>query len=943
MEASATGNGGASRSNHDYLPRSNPVSFSHSLSIKLDEHNYLPWKHQVLASIKGSRLQMFLDATRIPPEFLSTDDEINTVNSAYEDWEQQDNLLEALSEYYTALNSANIGLYKTQLRNTKMTGSLNDYLLKIKGIIDLLATIGHKQSSQDHIEAIFNGLPPEYDVFATSVTTRKESYSVAEIEALLMVQSVRIEKNTKALDINKSEANLAHTKSAQGNFANRNYLSNSQMPSGYSRGTPYRYYISFVDAYSRYTWIYMLRTRDEALPTFTKFKTQVELQLGHQIKTLQSDWGGEFGSFTNLLEQCGIVHRLACPHTDEQNGVVERKHRHVVETGLTLLAHAFLPLTFWDEAFRTATFLINRMPTAVIQHITPLQKLFHSPLDYSLLKIFGCLCYPNLRPYNKNKMQYRSTPCVFLGYSMSHKGYKCMSKDKRIYISRDVIFNEFQFPYAESHKRSIDTHFHVHTPGLPPLSSLLHTQNLPPDSPMPQSPAQSTDSTPTISPSPNHTALISSSQLDDITPGLPILPATSSHPMITRIKAGIRKPKAFFASCTPRTVKAALQMPKWNGAMTQEFKALTNNNTWILVRLPPNRKPIGWKWVLRVKHNKDGSVERFKARLVAKGFHQQAGFDFDETFSHVVKPITIRVVLTIAVTRGWSIRKLDVNNAFLNGELQEEIYMQQPPGFVSKEHPDYVCKLNKAIYGLKQAPRAWFEKLSTVLINMGFHSSQADHSLFIKVTTTYCIYILVYVDDILIMGNNANVVNSTISGLNETFALKDLGLVCQFMQTPLQQHWMAVKRILRYIAGTLDYGLHLQPAPDFSIEASCDADWAANPDDRRSTTGYCIYLGGNLVAWNIPTVWCDNQSIVLLAANPVLHARTKHIEIDLYFVRDKVLQHQLQVRHVPAAAQIADCLTKPVSNSKFPDLRSKLTVVSQHTLSLKGAVKGCDN
>uniref|UniRef100_A0A803Q0C6 Retrovirus-related Pol polyprotein from transposon TNT 1-94 n=1 Tax=Cannabis sativa TaxID=3483 RepID=A0A803Q0C6_CANSA len=245
------------------LPRSYPISFNHSLSIKLDENNFLPWKHQVLASIKGSRLQKFLDDTRAPEKFLTeADQRSNIVNSEFEDWEQQDNLLvswllssmsekttnrmigcdtttqiwENLTEYYTALNAANVGLYKTQLRNTKMTGSLSDNLLKIKGIVDQLATIGHTQTTQDHIETIFNGLPPEYDVFVTSITTRKETYTVAEVEALLMAQSVRIEKNAKSLDISKAEVNLSQTRYSGPNNYGRTPYHASTAPPGFTNG-----------------------------------------------------------------------------------------------------------------------------------------------------------------------------------------------------------------------------------------------------------------------------------------------------------------------------------------------------------------------------------------------------------------------------------------------------------------------------------------------------------------------------------------------------------------------------------------------------------------------------------------------------------------------------------------------------------------------------------
>ncbi|MCI27024.1 retrovirus-related Pol polyprotein from transposon TNT 1-94, partial [Trifolium medium] len=167
------------------------------------------------------------------------------------------------------------------------------------------------------------------------------------------------------------------------------------------------------------------------------------------------------------------------------------------------------------------------------------------------------------------------------------------------------------------------------------------------------------------------------------------------------------------------------------------------------VSLPPHRQAIGCKWVFRVKENPDGSVNRYKARLVAKGFHQRQGFDFTETFSPVVKPVTIRIILTIAITHHWSIQQLDVNNAFLNGILDEEVYMTQPQGF-DNGNPSQVCKLNKALYGLKQAPRQWFERLQTTLLQLGFKSSKCDPSLFTFTNQGSTLYLLVYVDDIII-------------------------------------------------------------------------------------------------------------------------------------------------------------------------------------------------
>lgn len=211
----------------------------------------------------------------------------------------------------------------------------------------------------------------------------------------------------------------------------------------------FSYYISFVDAFSRFTWIYLLKSKAEALSIFKQFKTLVELQLGHPIKAVQSDWGGEFRPFSKFLTELGIVHRVICPHTHHQNGVVERKHRHIVDLGLTLLSQASLPLTYWDFAFSTAVYLVNRLPFVSIQSQVPYCLLFKSMPDYKFLKVFGCACFPLLRPYNAHKLEFRSHECLFLGYSASHKGYKCLSPSGRLYISKDVLFNESRFPYLE--------------------------------------------------------------------------------------------------------------------------------------------------------------------------------------------------------------------------------------------------------------------------------------------------------------------------------------------------------------------------------------------------------------------------------------------------------------------------------------------------------------
>jgi hypothetical protein len=215
--------------------------------------------------------------------------------------------------------------------------------------------------------------------------------------------------------------------------------------------------------------------------------------------------------------------------------------------------------------------------------------------------------------------------------------------------------------------------------------------------------------------------------------------------------------------------------------MNLEFDALLQNQTWTLVPSHPSQNIIGCKWVFRVKRKADGSVERHKARLVAKGFHQQAGVDYDETYSPVIKPTTVRTVLFIAISSGWSLRQIDIQNAFLHGNLSEEVFMSQPPGYNHPLYPNHVCKLQKAIYGLKQAPRAGFSRLSTKLLELGFHGSRSDSSLFIYKTKFLIIYILIYVDDIIITSSKPAAIDDLLHSLTHDFAVKDLGTLNFFL------------------------------------------------------------------------------------------------------------------------------------------------------------------
>jgi hypothetical protein len=268
------------------------------------------------------------------------------------------------------------------------------------------------------------------------------------------------------------------------------------------------------------------------------------------------------------------------------------------------------------------------------------------------------------------------------------------------------------------------------------------------------------------------------------------------HHMTTRSQRGITKPNPKYALNSiisasiprePRTVRSALVHPGWKAAMEDELTSLHQNQTWQLVPRTKDMHVIGSKWVFKTKLKSDGTLDRLKARVVAKGYHQIDGLDYTETFSLVVKPGTIRLIISIALVHHWPLRQLDVKNAFLHGLISETIYMEQPPGIVYPHLPQHVCKLQRALYGLKQAPRAWFDRFSAFLLQYGFHCSLADPSLFIFHSDYGSLILLLYVDDILLTGTGDTLVTDFITLLSQEFVMKDLGPAHHFLGIEISQ------------------------------------------------------------------------------------------------------------------------------------------------------------
>ncbi|KAL0437506.1 UNVERIFIED_CONTAM: Retrovirus-related Pol polyprotein from transposon RE1 [Sesamum radiatum] len=229
----------------------------------------------------------------------------------------------------------------------------------------------------------------------------------------------------------------------------------------------------------------------------------------------------------------------------------------------------------------------------------------------------------------------------------------------------------------------------------------------------------------------------------------------------------------------PNTYLEAVKHIQWRDVMKEELDALERNCTWSLVPLPLGKRPIGCKWVFKTKLRADGSIERHKARLVAKGFHQVAGIDYNDNFSPVTEIVTVRLFLALTAAHSWPLQQIDVNNAFLHGYLDEDLYMTPPEGYVVP--PGLVCKLERSLYGLKQASRQWNAELTSKLAVFGFKQSAQDHCLFTKTTSTGFLALLVYVDDILLTATTMDLIQSVKDYLHSLFTIKDLGKARYFL------------------------------------------------------------------------------------------------------------------------------------------------------------------
>ncbi|CAH2091010.1 unnamed protein product [Euphydryas editha] len=747
-----------------------------------------------------------------------------------------------------------------------------------------------------------------------------------------------------------------------------------------------RYLVTFTDDYSRKTYGYLMKNKDEVMSCFIKFKVLVERQTECMIKCLRSDNGGEYcnAKFINYLSSHGIVHQTTIPYSPQQNGVAERLNRTLVEKARTMLSDSGLGPRFWGEALMTAIYLKNRSPTAALPGSTPEEVWTGSKVNLSHLRVFGCRVF-SLIPESKRsgKFNEKSKEFIFVGYCDDSKGYRLMDpcNPKRIIKSRNVYFIELtsnnnpNLKYNNNNFINLDMTNNSSgnnnndiveinqifpqisgTPVQEPSVGIGATsqsdfpaeeRNESPSVEVNQSPAVERGQSPDEFEGSLEDRCSSSCSDTEDTESIPKMADTGRPVRTTR---GIR-PKRYddyLSDCSllshtpcfdePQSYNDAMvstNKAEWECAMKEEYNSLIKNGAWTLVDRPFNRNVIKSKWVFKVKQDASGNFDKFKARLVARGFSQKPGVDFDKTFSPVVRHSTLRILFNLANEKDMDIDHIDVTTAFLNGSLQEEIYMEQPPGFEIDNNK--VCMLQKSIYGLKQASRVWNETVHKLLTTHGYSQTRCEPCVYVKRNNTKSTILALYVDDFYIFSNCNSEKEALISFLKSNFEIKNLGsikdclgisvhrdrdrgtiilkqsayirrllvrfgmLECKGVSTPMSvndkfekplendeckfnyreligglmylsvctrpdisfsvsmlsqfnnnynlSHWLAAKRILRYLKNTLNYGLIFTKCKNDNLEVFADADWANDPVDRKSYSGFLIKFGNNTVNW----------------------------------------------------------------------------------------------
>jgi hypothetical protein len=500
----------------------------------------------------------------------------------------------------------------------------------------------------------------------------------------------------------------------------------------------------------------------------------------------RTDNGKEFDSFKydELCRASGIKRELIVPYNPQRNGVVERKNRTICEAARAMMYDQNLPLSLWAEAASTAGYIQNRCPHKALEAKTHEEVFTGIKPSVDHLRIFGSPVYIHIPKDKRTKLEPSGKKGTFVGYSETSKAYRIyIPGHKFIEVSRDMTFHE-EATFRRARELPCDSE---EQEALPLVS---------PDSPLPDEQREETSEPPV---DPSRDTIEFPMELPPLKRKLAwcrkIFKEAEKHSALKGTFRESKKPDKYsdlianlntVIDSEPSTLVEASKHQVWKDAMNKEYDSILKNDVWTVVPKPHGKSVVTSKWLYNIKHEIDGSIEKYKARFVAHGFSQKEEIDYDEIFAPVARYTSIRIIISLAAVFGWKLHQMDVKTVFLNGEVDQEVYIEQPKGFVIHDKRSHVCKLKKALYGLKQALRAWYGRIDSFLQSLGFTKSIANPNLYIKIVQNHPVILVLYVDD-MFLTREENLIAQTKRELFAEFEMKDLGLMHYFLGLKIWQ------------------------------------------------------------------------------------------------------------------------------------------------------------
>lgn len=542
-----------------------------------------------------------------------------------------------------------------------------------------------------------------------------------------------------------------------------------------------RYLMTVIDDYTRYITVYLLKKKSEAPGRIQQYVRWVENCFGRKPLVIRSDGGGEYVNreLQEFYAAEGIKAQYTTPYSPQQNGVAERRNRSLQEMAICMLADAGLGKLYWGEAVMTAAYLQNRLPSRVVAK-TPFELWTGRKPSFEHLRVFGCDAYVHVPSAKRSKFDEKSVKLTFVGYSEDHKGYRFLDPTtNRVTISRDARFIELGNGSEQLAERKSEAVSEEDISVEIPIAPLVADRDAAEDD-------VSSD---------EFEGWSSADEESDDFQGFSDNEDNRRDEEEQTLNRGQRRTRgvlpsryddfvvgiAEYSSGEPTDYRKALEIPQWKAAMDSEIESHNQNGTWDLVRLPEGRKLIGSRWVFKLKRSETGDVVKHKARLVAQGYNQRYGIDYVDVFAPVTRQETLRALLAVAGKERMVLHHLDVKTAYLHGTIEEEIYMRQPPGYEVAGKEDMVCRVRRSIYGLKQSARCWNRALHAALMKLNFEQCESDPCLYVRRDGPKTVFLLVYVDDILVACKQAAVIDAVFEALRKEFDVTNLGLVKHFL------------------------------------------------------------------------------------------------------------------------------------------------------------------